>query len=89
VLLALAGCMFLLRRMTALRGANGSHLRVIEALALGARERLVLLDVDGERVLIGVSAGRIQALAALKPAAAASFEGELKKSLAGLKEAAR
>ena len=89
VLLALAGCMFLLRRMTALRGANGTHLRVIEAIALGARERIVLLDVDGERVLIGVSAGRIQPLAALKPAVAASFEGELQKSFAELEEVAR
>jgi flagellar protein FliO/FliZ len=89
VLLALAGCMFLLKRMTALRGASGNRLRIIEAIALGARDRVVLLEVDGERVLIGVSPGRIEPLATLRAAGPASFEGAMNKSLAELREVAR
>ena len=44
------------------RSATGRHLRVIDALALGTRERLLLVEVAGERVLLGLAGGRIERL---------------------------
>ena len=48
------------------RGASGKHLRIVDALALGTRERLLLVDVAGERVLLGVAGGRIERLHVLE-----------------------
>lgn len=43
--------------------APGSgQLRIVSALAVGSRERLVLVEVEGERVLIGVTPHAITAL---------------------------
>lgn len=44
-------------------GASGNRqLRVITAVAVGTRERVVLLEVEGERVLIGVTPQQITSL---------------------------
>lgn len=42
-------------------GAQG-QMKVIGGLSLGARERVVLLEVGGEQLLLGVAPGRIQTL---------------------------
>jgi flagellar protein FliO/FliZ len=34
----------------------------VETLALGARERVLLLDADGKRLLLGVGAGGVRTL---------------------------
>ncbi|MGE3771439.1 MAG: flagellar biosynthetic protein FliO [Gammaproteobacteria bacterium] len=77
------------------RGASGRHLRIVDALALGTRERLLLVDVAGERVLLGVAAGRIERLHVLPPGAALTdpapapapaFPGVLAAVLGGRKE---
>lgn len=46
------------------RHASGERLPIelVGQRALGARERLVVVEVDGQRVLLGVGAGRIEAL---------------------------
>lgn len=62
VLVLIFGMALAAQRMRLGRGANGKHLRVIDALALGARERLLLVEVAGERVLLGVAGGRIERL---------------------------
>lgn len=62
VLVLIFGLAIAAQRMRLGRGASGKHLRVIDALALGARERLLLVDVAGERVLLGVAGGRIERL---------------------------
>lgn len=61
------------RRLNAFRPQGGGHIRVLEGLSLGAREKLLLVQVDGARVLIGMSPGRIQTLHAF-PAAEPSAE---------------
>ena len=42
-------------------GAQG-QMKVIGGISLGARERVVLLEVGGEQLLLGVAPGRIQTL---------------------------
>lgn len=50
------------RRLNTFRPQGANHIRVLEGLSLGAREKLLLVQVDGTRVLLGMSPGRIQAL---------------------------
>lgn len=50
------------RRLNTFRPQGANHIRVLEGLSLGAREKLLLVQVDGTRVLLGMSPGRIQTL---------------------------
>ena len=45
-------------------GASGSHsaIRIVAAMPVGPRERLVLVDAGGRQLLIGVTAQQISAL---------------------------
>ena len=67
VLALIAGLGWAAQRLRQVRGTGGRHLRILDALPLGTRERLVLVEVDGERVLIGIAGGRIERLHALAP----------------------
>lgn len=44
------------------RVAGGRHLKLVETLPLGPRERLLLVEMGGERLLLGLSPGRIERL---------------------------
>ncbi len=66
VVLALAvGLSWLLRRHVLPRGGA---IRVIGGLPLGSRERLLLVEVDEVRLLIGVTSQQIQTLHVFPPA---------------------
>ena len=56
------GLAWLLRRMpgNAFNGSQG--LRPIASLAVGTKERLMVVEVGGEQLLIGIAAGGIQLL---------------------------
>ena len=45
----------------AMTGRNG-RLRLVQSVPVGARERIVLLEVDGEEWVVGVSAGSVTRL---------------------------
>ncbi len=50
-------------------GSSAAHsLRVRAQLALGLREKLVIVQVDGRRLLLGLTPGRIQLLTELAAA---------------------
>jgi flagellar protein FliO/FliZ len=54
-----------LRRMQGkLQTAAGAHrqMQVIETLGMGPRQKVVLMQVDGQRVLVGISAQSMQTL---------------------------
>lgn len=42
--------------------SRGGRLRILQSLPLGTRERIVLVDVDGETWVLGVTAGGITRL---------------------------
>ena len=65
VLALIAAATWGARRLQAFRPQGKGSLRVVEGLAIGTREKLLLIEVDDERVLLGVSPGRIQTLARL------------------------
>jgi flagellar protein FliO/FliZ len=50
------------RRMQRRPGAAGRRIRCVETFAVGARDRLLLLDADGKRLLIGMSPGGMRTL---------------------------
>jgi flagellar protein FliO/FliZ len=65
------------RRLQAFKPHGRGRLRIVDALPLGTRERLLLVEVDGARVLLGVSAGRISALHAFGAGGGADFGATL------------
>ncbi len=65
LVMALIGGLFLLLKRLQMRPAAGGSIRPLAALNLGARERVVLLEVAGRQVLVGVAPGRVQTLLVL------------------------
>jgi len=57
---------WLLRRMQQLNTRGNQAIKLISSHALGPRERLVLVQVGSEQVLLGLSAGRITPLHVLE-----------------------
>lgn len=60
-----------------LTGLSGhKNMRVVSSLAVGGRERVVLIDVAGEKILLGISPGRVNYLQSIH----ADFETSLDPS---------
>ena len=53
---------WLSRRMQRRAGVGGRRIRCVETFAVGARDRLLLLDADGKRLLIGIGPGGMHTL---------------------------
>lgn len=69
VVLSLLGIVMLIlaagwlsRRMQRRHGAGGRRIRCVESFAVGTRERLLLLDADGKRLLVGMGPGGMRTL---------------------------
>ena len=50
------------RRLQARTTPGGRRLRCVETMAVGARDRLMLVDADGKRLLIGMGQGGMRTL---------------------------
>jgi len=50
------------RRLQGRSAPGGRRIRCVETLSLGARERVLLLDADGKRLLVGVGQGGMRTL---------------------------
>ncbi len=68
VLALIAGLAWGVKRFGRLPGAGGAGLRIEGGVSLGPRERVVLLNVEGTRLLVGVAPGRVQTLHVVSPA---------------------
>jgi flagellar protein FliO/FliZ len=53
---------WLTRRTQRRHGVAGRRIHCVETFAVGARERLLLLDADGKRLLIGMGPGGMRTL---------------------------
>jgi flagellar protein FliO/FliZ len=62
VLAAIAGMAWLLRRMSPGQAGSASDLRVVAAVAVGPKERVVLVDVADTRLVLGVAPGQVTKL---------------------------
>jgi flagellar protein FliO/FliZ len=65
VLLSIVVLGWLAKRFNRMQSPGGGNLRIVEGISMGARERVVVVEVDGERLLLGVSPGRINKLHSL------------------------
>ncbi len=62
VILLLFGSLYLIKRLSVTRGATAGLLRVIAGTALGARERVIILEIGDTWLVLGVTPGRITPL---------------------------
>ncbi|MDD0843852.1 flagellar biosynthetic protein FliO [Pseudomonas sp. Gutcm_11s] len=69
-LLLVVGLIFalawLLRRVQQIGPRGNQAIKLVASQALGPRDRLLLVQVGGEQILLGISAGRISPLHVLK-----------------------
>lgn len=65
VLLSILVLAWIAKRFNRMQSPGGGNLRIVEGISMGARERVVVVEVDGERLLLGVSPGRINMLHSL------------------------
>lgn len=70
VLVVIALGAMVARRALPMRTGGLVRLQVVGTVSLGARERLVLVDVEGRRVLVGVAPGRVSCVADIGESAA-------------------
>ena len=94
VIALLFASLWLLKRLAAPRGEAAGMMRVVSGIAVGARERVVVVEIAGNWLVLGVAPGRVTALAEMPraqvappPAGAASppeprdFAGRVRQML--------
>ena len=64
------------KRFLGTTGVGTRHLRILSGLNLGTRDKIVLVQVGDEQLLVGVSPGRVQTLHVLKNPIAESVGAE-------------
>ena len=74
LVVALIGGLFVLLRRFQVRTGSAGGIRALAALSVGTRERVVLLEVAGQQLLVGVAPGRVQTLLVLGERASPSAE---------------
>jgi flagellar protein FliO/FliZ len=72
VVVLLLGSLHLLKRLQAPRGSAGGVLRTVTGIAVGPRERVVVLEVGETWLVVGVAPGRVNMLHSLPRQASAS-----------------
>jgi flagellar biosynthetic protein FliO len=65
VLGVLGALAWFLKRYGPKAGGGSANLRVVGSLNLGGRERLLVVEVGGQWIVVGASPGRINALATM------------------------
>ena len=65
VIAIILGLAWMTRRMQLVRGASGSELSVRASLSVGLKERVVIVEAQGQQFLIGVAPGQVNILKAL------------------------
>jgi flagellar protein FliO/FliZ len=82
--------LWLLKRLSAPRGEAAGLLRVVAGTAVGPRERVVIVEVGSNWLVLGVAPGRVTALAELprgetptatNPAQGTDFAGRLRQTI--------
>jgi len=96
VLAIIVGALFLLKRLTPGRFASGGLLKPVATLAVGPRERIVVVELQDTWIVAGVTAQNVTVLHTLPrgtvpdaisaPAPAGSFADALRNALPGTRK---
>ncbi|AOY87210.1 flagellar biosynthetic protein FliO [Marinobacter salinus] len=62
VIALIYGCAWIIRRMNGMTGMNNNAIKVVSVMALGARERIALIEVGGQQILLGITPSAIRTL---------------------------
>ncbi|MEX2476129.1 flagellar biosynthetic protein FliO [Marinobacter sp.] len=62
VIAIIYGCAWIIRRMNGMTGVNNQAIKVVSVMALGARERIALIEVGGQQILVGITPSTIRTL---------------------------
>lgn len=62
VLALLLGLAWLVKRYMSVPGISKGRIQVVGGVSLGPRERAVIVEVDGARLLLGVAQGNVRLL---------------------------
>ena len=62
VVAVIYGCAWIIRRMNGMTGMNNSAIRVVSVMAVGTRERVALIEVGGQQILLGITPSAIRTL---------------------------
>jgi flagellar protein FliO/FliZ len=89
VLALMLSLAWVVKRYARLPGIGKGQVQVLGGVSLGARERAVLLTVEGRRLLVGVAPGRVQTLLVLGAADQADTADDFATSLEAAAERAR
>ena len=89
VLALLAASLWLLKRLTAPRGAAAGVLKVVTATAVGPRERVVIVEVGETWLVLGVAPGQVttlhqlprQSVAPAAPGPGSEFSARLRQMM--------
>ena len=66
VLLAILGCAYLLRKFQMGRAGPSNLIQLKAISSLGPREKVALIEVSGQLILVGVAAGQVNHIATLQ-----------------------
>lgn len=81
VLLLIAGGAWLLKRLSDAQFGISNHIKVVSAVAVGPKERVVLVDVGETRLVLGVASGQVNKLMEMpRPEGVATSQGEIQIS---------
>ncbi len=67
VLVLVLALAWVLKRAYGKKLINGSVAKIVGGVSVGSRERIVVVEVAGRWLVVGVSAGRMTAIADLEP----------------------
>lgn len=81
VIALILGLAWVLRKYGRLPVSNQVDMKVLGGLSLGTRERAVLVQVDGQRLLLGVAPGRVQTLHVMGEVEEPEFKQSLSKAM--------
>jgi flagellar biosynthetic protein FliO len=62
VLALMIGLAFLLKKIKQVKYSGSNQIKIVNAVSIGAKEKIVLLEVNGSTLLIGATANQITTL---------------------------
>lgn len=65
IVIVIFGLAWLMKKMQLTQHANNGLIQIVSAISVGQRDRIALIQVGEEQILVGLTPGRIQKLHAL------------------------